>query len=249
MGPILYFENNISGPFAGAFSDLRVPEFFNFSSNNNTLKNTMNYYDSDSRMKTPGKNGFVRLAGQSSLKLNSLSWPSWTFFTLVFRINTMPVNDFFLQIGTGTSGVFLFLSPINGSTAVVNYYTGFGGANTSTGNRTNVQLSQGTWYMCVVSQNGNPTNALTYSFIDLQTATNRSDAWYNTGDSTKSFTVSNNNSAIYANPSSCALMLGTDFQAMLGVDVAWWHFFNIPLSGGVTQRDANNDWLLTLPSS
>lgn len=247
-GPFLIFENSADGQF----QDLRMSEFFNFSQGQKTSANTnaniQNFYDADSKLRSGFTNGFVHFnAGASSMILRNVSSNAWTTMTFVFRVTVMPVNDFILQFNMNGAAVQLYISPINGSTSVVNYYTTLGQANPQAGTKTGVNLTMGLWYMGTVTQNGSPSTSITFSFMDLETAKQRTDNWFTSNTPTTSFTISNSGAPISNVPSNTFIIMGTGANAILQWDLAWWHFFNGSVIGADIQRDALNNWLLTLP--
>lgn len=243
-GPFMMFENVPGGEFA----DLRIPEYFNFKQNGNTSTNIAQFADTDSKLRAPGKHGYIRLSsGVSNLTLKNISMNTWTTFTFAFRVNVMPVNDFFVQMNLGGANVQLYLSPVNGSTAVVNYYTTLGGANPQMGTKTGVMLNLGVWYLCSVTQLGRPANALNVSFMNLDNAANRSDMWFTSNNMSQSFTITNRGAPVTFSPHNSTILLGSMSNvAVLQWDVAWWHFFNTSLNGTDMQREAKNNWMITL---
>jgi hypothetical protein len=244
-GPFIMFENTPKNGFA----DLRMTEVFAFNKWGNTTSNVQSLNDTDSKLKTPGKNGFLRfMSGSSNILMKQIGFNAWTAFTFVFRINVMPVNDFFLQMNMGGSVVQLYISPVNGSTCVINYNTNLGGANPTLGTKSGVQLQLGQWYMGVVYQNNRPCTSLTFSFLPLDQALTRSDMWFTTNVQNTSFTIGNKGLPIVlSNPSNSVYMFGASSNAsVLQWDLAWWHFFNTNVRGTDMQRDAKNDWVLTL---
>jgi len=244
--PFLVFEVLLGGGFA----DLRYAEAFNFSSNGNSYNNLLTMTDGASQLQAPNGRGWSRMnSGASNLVLRNLSWNAWQAFSFVFRINTMPVNDFLFSLGSGGASMAVFLSPVNSSTAAVNYYNSLGGGsggsggNSNTGVRTGIQLNQNVWYYCLVNKDSTGT-MLTCSFMDLSSVQGRNDGWF--AMSTNSFTISNN--GYTTNPTNSMIMLGTGSNiAMLSWDLVSWHFWNQPVSGSMVQRDANYDWRWTLP--
>jgi hypothetical protein len=245
--PFIAFENLVTGGFA----DIRIYECLNFAIYGNSFNNLIVMTDGASALQSPNGRGWTRMnSGASNLVLRNLAWNAWSAFSFVFRINTMPVNDFLFSMGSGGASVAVFLSPINGGTAVVNYYSTLGGSNPSTGVRTGIQLSQNIWYYCLVMKDTAGT-MLTCSFMDLTSVQGRADAWFASGNSSTSFTTSNNGIPISTTPTNSVLQMGTGSNiAMLSWDILSWHIWGQgqgPVNGLTIQRDAKYDWRLTLP--
>lgn len=248
VAPFIAFENLVIGGFA----DIRMYECLNFAIYGNSFNNLIVMGDGASVLQSPNGRGWTRMnSGASNLVLRNLAWNAWSAFSFVFRINTMPVNDFLFSMGSGGASVAVFLSPVNGGTAVVNYYSTLGGSNPSSGVRTGIQLTQGVWYYCLVMKDSAGT-MLTCSFTDLKNAQGRSDTWFAIGNTNNSFTTSNNGVPISTTPANSVIQMGTGSNiAMLSWDIVSWHIWGqgqVPISGLTVQRDAKYDWRWTLPS-
>ena len=244
-GPILMFEG-ASGIYEGYWGDLRLIGMFNFSG----ATGVQVFHDTDSKLKTPGKNGFMRISSSGALKLNNISPYAWNSFTFVFRLNTMPVKDGLFDLGSYNPGgwfqfITVYLTPINGSTAQVNWGSNFPGSTGGAANGVTLNLNQ--WYMGIVTQNGGPVDATswTFSFLPLDRAATSGLS------SPMSFTVTTAAAKmnVVANPIGYINIgkpsIYSTGSAVLQVDVAWWHFFNYAIDTNTILRDANNDWLVT----
>jgi hypothetical protein len=242
--PFLLFENVPTGGFA----DLRLPEMFNFSSYGNLSSNTQIFNDADSKMKSPGKNGFIRfLAGDSLLRLRNISSAVWNTITFVFKINTMPVNNNFFSIADSDNSVWfvLNLKPISGSSSKVEYISS---TNPNARIPSTASLNLSTWYMGIITQNTPSTlTSWSVSFVPLETAQKSGSS--SIGYSNK-IEIPSQTRISERSKNRCDIGFGAvnnsepkSFQW----DIAWIHIFNnLPTSNEI-QRDANNDWLLTLP--
>jgi hypothetical protein len=238
-GPILQFENTPQGDFA----DLRMPEFFSFGAFGNGKNNVQIFATADDKLRAPGKNGFARIAGgQSFFALKNVSMMAWTATTFVFRLQTAPVNDTLLSIRMSGGGqiVQVYLTPSTTGTCRVNYKTNVGGAETT--QQTGVILSTGRWYMGVIEQVGSPATNLSIVFNDLENVMASSDDWHR--QSSRGLSITNRGTAITNAPDQTEIVLGTQSSGSLQWDLAWWHFFNVPIRGSILQRDARNDWML-----
>lgn len=238
-GPFLMFENTP----AGTFADLRMPEFFHFAGEfGNSMNKVQIQNTTDAKLRTPGKNGFVRLIGGSSyLALKNVSLQAWNTSTFVFRLNNAPVNDtlFSIRLTGGGQVVQAYLTPSAGGTCVLNYMTTVGG--TRIVQQTGMRFAIGRWYMGVIQQNGSPSTSMSISFNEYDVAANTRDTWYT--QSSRGFSVSNRGASLTAVPEQTEIVMGTqDSQGVLQWDLAWWHFFNIAVNGDIIQRDAMNSW-------
>lgn len=252
-GPIFQFELN---PLTtrSTLDELRFYEWFQPANTG-----LVAYGQSDSLLKAPGNNGFTRFSqGSANYHLSNISTSAWRTFTFVFRYNTMPVREWLLEMGTGTDSssptyIQVFLTPINGSTAAVNYNSNVGipyGNAWNSNIRTNVALTLGQWYMCIVSQNGPAASASAWNiaFVSLDTAVQTGWDLSVAQPQANAFSVSV--------PSGAPInsMGGSDGYVHLGGwsfgtpsfnwDLAWLHFFNQVPDVTTIQRDAVNNWIV-----
>lgn len=250
--PIFQFELN---PLTGrsTLDELRFYEWFQ-PSNTGLIA----YGQSDSLLKSPGNNGFTRFSqGSANYHLNNISTSAWQTFTFVFRYNTMPVREWLFEmgVGSGQSATYLqvFLTPLSGSSATVNYNSNagvpYGGAWANV--RTGIALELGQWYMCIVSQNGPASSATAWNvaFVSLETAVQT--GW------DLSVTQPSSNAFSAAAPTGNAVInttFGADTYIHMGGwnfgtpsfnwDLAWLHFFNQVPDVQTVQRDATNNWIV-----
>jgi hypothetical protein len=249
-GPIFQFELN---PLTSrsTLDELRFYEWFQPSNTG-----LVAYGQSDSLLKSPGNNGFTRFSqGSANYHLANISTSAWRTFTFVFRYNTMPVREWLFEMGTGVgqtpSYLQVFLTPINGSTAAVNYNSNTGGSAWVSNVRTGVALTLGQWYMGIVSQNGPAPSASAWNvaFVSLDTAVQT--GW------DLSVTQPSSNAFSAAGPSGNGAInttFGADTYVHMGGwnfgtpsfnwDLAWLHFFNQVPDVQTVQRDATNNWIV-----
>lgn len=240
-GPILQFENTPQGDFA----DLRMPEFFSFNVFGNGKNNVQVNAKADDKLRAPGKNGFVRIAGgQSFLALKNLSMTAWTAMTFVFRLQTSPVSDTLLSMRMTGGGqvVQVYLTPSTTGACMVNYRTNVGGTEVT--QPTGVQLSTGQWYMGVIQQVGVPATSLSIVFNKLESAMSSSEDWHR--QPSRGLSITNRGAAITNAPEQTEIVMGTQSNGSLQWDLAWWHVFNTELRPSVLQRDARNDWMVAM---
>jgi hypothetical protein len=241
-GPFLQFENTPTGEFA----DLRLPEFFSFRRFGNGMNNVQVNAKTDDKLRAPAKNGFVRIAGgQSFLALKNVSFLAWNTSTFVFRLQGEPVNDTLLSMRMTGGGQFIqvYLTSSASGTGLVNYRTNVGGSEIT--RSTGMRLSMEKWYMCVIHQSGTPATSLSIVFNELDNARSTSDDWHR--DPSRGLTITNRGAAITSVPEQTEIVLGTQSNGTLQWDLAWWHFFNVPVNGRLLQREATNDWQIALP--
>jgi hypothetical protein len=248
--PIFQFELN---PLTGrsTLDELRFYEWFQPSNTG-----LMGYGQSDSLLKSPGNNGFTRFSqGSANYHINNISNSAWQTFTFVFRYNTMPVREWLFEMGVGTGQTTtylqVFLTPLSGSSATVNYNSNagvpYGGAWANV--RTGITLELGQWYMGIVSQNGPAVSATAWNvaFVSLETAVQTGWDLSVTQPSSNAFSASAGNAVINTT-------FGTDTYIHMGGwsfgtpsfnwDLAWLHFFNQVPDVQTVQRDATNNWIV-----
>jgi hypothetical protein len=240
-GPILQFENTPRGDFG----DLRMPEFFAFNKFGNGKNNVQVNAKADDKLRTPGKNGFVRMTGgQSFLALKNLSMTAWTAMTFVFSLQKAPMNDTLLSMRMTGGGQFIqvYLTQSTGDEYIVNYSSNVGG--TTTTQSTGVRLSMKTWYMGVIQQVGVPATSISIVFNKLDSVKATADDWHRqTG---RGLSITNRGATITNAPEQTEIVMGTQSSGNMQWDLAWWHVFNTDIRGSVLQRDAHNDWLVSL---
>ena len=241
-GPILQFENTPQGDFG----DLRMPEFFAFNKFGNGRNNVQVNAKADDKLRTPGKNGFARIAGgQSFLALKNLSMTAWTAMTFVFSLETAPNNDTLLSMRMTGGGqiIQVYLTHSTGDSYIVNYSSNVGGIQKT--ETTGVRLLMKTWYMGVIQQVGVPATSISIVFNELNSVKATSDDWHR--QLSRGLSITNRDGAVITNaPEQTEIVLGTQSSGSLNWDLAWWHVFNTDIRGSVLQRDAHNDWLVAL---
>jgi len=238
-GPILQFENTPQGDFG----DLRMPEFFAFNKFGNGRNNVQINAKADDKLRAPGKNGFLRIAGgQSFLALKNLSMTAWTAMTFVFRLQTAPVNDTLLSMRMTGGGqvVQVYLTPSTTGTCAVNYMTNVGGTQQT--QQTGVRLSTGRWYMGVIQQIGVPATSISIVFNELDSVLASTEDWHR--HQSRGLNITNRGATITNAPEQTEIVLGTQSGGSLQWDLAWWHVFNTEIRGSMLQRDAMNNWRL-----
>ena len=245
-GPFISFENNKDGEFA----DLRLPEVFNIKSGGNSSTNIQAYYDADSKIKAPGKNGFLRFnSGTSShLTLSNISCSTWNTLTFVFRLNAMPVKDNLLYFifGNPGRGLQLFLTPVNGSMAQLLFSNNM--RNIPQINiQTTATLAIGGWYMCQIVQNGGGrmVESITVSFGLVADVAAKGAAGFSPMN-----VVQIPADGVINSVNSPALFILGHMNYLAGtssfnMDVAWLHMFNGFLTSDDLKREAMNKWLVT----
>jgi len=246
-GPFLMFEGT-SGIYAGGWGDLRMTDFFNFDGWGNRSASFQIFSDTDSKLRTPGKNGFIRIKPNGYLHLNNVSPAAWTTMTFVFRLNEKPTRNSLFEIGTyHSAGWMRFLKVYmtnKGGSIQINYAHNMddrGKEDVANG----CELESGKWYMCYVRQNGGPVTSTnwTIGFIPLDAAISKGTS------SEMTFTVSRPSTSgpinENANPIGYVIMGANAPYNTIEYDIAWWHIFNRALNSDDFQRDAKNDWLIT----
>lgn len=239
-GPFLMMENTSEG----GFGDRRLSEIFNYGSFGNKSGNIRVFNDADSRMKSPGNAGYLRLlSGSSFLQMNNIASATWNTCTLVFRFNSMPVRNRFIHFEAGGGATYfdLFLTGTSGSSARVDYYSKSNPVLTQSG--CNLQLGQ--WYFCNIIQN--TAAALTtwsISFGLLKDVVQNGES----GIPFSNKIVINNKTAINNQLPGMIYFGGGLPQdaASFNWDIAWWHLFQNAISSDEMKRDANNNWMITL---
>jgi hypothetical protein len=254
-GPFLMFEGT-SGIYAGGWGDLRMTDFFNFDGWGNKSASIQIFSDTDSKLRAPGKNGFIRIKPSGYLALNNVSPAAWTTMTFVFRLNEKPTRNALFELGTYNPGGWMRYLKIYmtnvGSTAQIRYSHNINDRDNRDIIANGCVLESGKWYMGYVLQNGGPSMSTqwTVGFIPLESAKNNG----NSGE--MKFVVSRPSGPInaIANPTGYIRMGAADPGFVSGIgapvntveyDIAWWHMFNRALGADDFKREAANDWLIT----
>jgi hypothetical protein len=174
-GPFLMFEGT-SGIYAGGWGDLRMTDFFNFDGWGNKNASTQIFSDTDSKLRAPGRNGFIRIKPSGYLVLNNVSPAAWTTMTFVFRLNEKPTRNALFELGTYNPGGWMrylkvYMTNV-GSTIQIRYSHNINDADNRDVVANGCVLESGKWYMGYVLQNGGPSISTqwTVGFIPLDSA-------------------------------------------------------------------------------
>lgn len=254
-GPFLMFEGT-SGIYAGGWGDLRMTDFFNFDGWGNKSASIQIFSDTDSKLRAPGRNGFIRIKPSGYLVLNNVSPAAWTTMTFVFRLNEKPTRSALFELSVfnpGDTARYLKVYMTNvGSTVQVRYSHSIDDRDNRDVVANGCTLETGKWYMGYVLQNGGPSMSTqwTVGFIPLDAAK------ANGNTSEMKFVVSRPGGKIITNPNpSGYIRMGAADPGYLNYigapvntveyDIAWWHMFNRALESDDFMREAANDWLIT----
>lgn len=243
-GPFLMFEGT-SGIYAGGWGDLRMTDFFNFDGWGNRSASVQIFSDTDSKMVTPGKNGFIRIKPSGYLLLNNVSPAAWTTMTFVFKLNGKPATDSLFDLGTYDSGGWMRILKVymkgEANSIQIKYSHNFDGGTPEL-HANGCVLESGKWYMGYVLQNGGPavSTQWTIGFIPLDSARSKGNSSEMTFTVSRRVPIHQN-----ANPIGYVRMGSSGSTSTMEYDIAWWHMFNRALNTDDFQREAENDWQIT----
>jgi hypothetical protein len=243
--PFLNFEVNQVGD---VFDDTRNPGLFSSIVSTESLEF---HNRTDERNFVPGKKGFIRLTNNSStISLQNIAYQSWGTVTFAFRLQSMPVKDTIFTFKVQSYFCFIYLVPINGSTAQIRTYTNMTRDGSNWDGSAGQTVTIGVWHLMEVAQSGQGLDIycdMIDNIIKNGNITTRRNSILTNGHL---FTSHNNglhdgpnnqcNISIGGAASGSGFMSGT-FQ----FDLAWVHFYDYYIAAADLVKDCQSSWIFT----
>lgn len=243
--PFLNFEVNQIGD---VFDDTRNPGLF---SNLVSTGNLEFHNRTDERNFVPGKKGFVRLTNNSGIiSLQNFAYQAWGTVTFAFRLQSMPVKDTIFTFRVQSYFCFIYLVPVNGSTAQIRTYTNMTRDGSNWDGTAGQTVTIGPWHLMEVAQSGQGLDIYCDTFDNIIKNGN-----FTTGGNsilTPGQLFTNYNNGLYDGPNyQCNIAVGgaasgSGFTSgTFQFDLAWIHFFDYYISAPDVVKDCQANWTFT----
>jgi hypothetical protein len=243
--PFLNFEVNQIGD---VFDDTRNPGLFSSIVSTGSLEF---HNRTDERNFVPGKKGFVRLTNNTStISLQNFAYQSWGTVTFAIRLQSMPVKDTIFTFRVQSYFCFIYLVPVNGSTAQIRTYTNMTRDGSNWDGTAGQTISIGPWHLMEVAQSGQGLDIYCDTIDNIVKNGN-----FTTGGNsilTNGQLYTNSNNGLYNGPNyQCNISVGGAASGsgfMSGTfqfDLAWIHFYDYYIAPADVVKDSQASWIFT----